>query len=248
MHAKEVLALVEAIKPKLTLYDLYKNTAEFQRRQPSRIGRVPPPHQELRILEWSVVPFVGTKSLLVTALVEPGTPGRLPKKAIIKFYNVEFAENPAEVRHDPDWYNFVSYVKIPVRTGGFVTEPQEVAFKKINAKWCPVQVRCNCEDFYFRFGWYLKEFGSFYGKGPKPYQRKTTWWPSQNRYHIPAMCKHLWNLARALERAGVLYGLPPIRHNAPPPNVSKPTTGGKVEMSAQAFVKFMQKILSGDVK
>ena len=202
--AVEVIEAVERIveagggKPQLTLIDLLRNTEHYNRLQ-SKTQRVPPPHQDLRVIEWKFVPRVGMRTLIVTASVESGTPGKPPRKCVMQFFDVEYAEDVERVRGERDWITITTETRTRV--------PQVVAFKKIDAGKSPVQVRCSCEDFYFRFAWYLKQKGSLYGRTPRPYHRKTTTRPSVNIHHIPAMCKHLWNLARALVSAGVVVGI-----------------------------------------
>jgi len=78
---------------------------------------------------------------------------------------------------------------------------EALAIRRLSIYRHKVQVRCGCKDFYFRFGWYLKTNNAFYGSGPKPYQRKTTWWPSVNPQKIPGMCKHLWNVVYTLSNS-----------------------------------------------
>ena len=213
--AQDLLELLEKLRGEgLTLYDLYKNTDLYDKVQ-SKIDRIPPPHQHLRIIQWKFIPRVGMKSLTVTALVEPGTPGvTTPRKTAIQFTGgFEFVDRgPKYLKIMRKWArtgDLSGYKIIPHEVRPGVTK--FIPMTKIDAKTTRVQVRCSCEDFYYRFGWYLWQRKAIYGRRPKPYRRKTTYWPSVNFMHIPAMCKHLWNLVKALKEAGFIVGLPPMR-------------------------------------
>lgn len=55
----------------------------------------------------------------------------------------------------------------------------------------PVQVRCQCPDFYFTWQFYDQKVKALAGgKFPK-YVRKTTHYPERNPGHLPGYCKHL---------------------------------------------------------
>ena len=62
----------------------------------------------------------------------------------------------------------------------------------------------NCADFFFRLAWYNFYNGNcLYGPAPKPYRRKTTWYPPQNPMKYPGICKHLHNAWEVLRNSGL---------------------------------------------
>lgn len=62
---------------------------------------------------------------------------------------------------------------------------------KLTMKDHDVLVRCQCLDFYFRFGYYNHLDKSIFGPKPKKYERKTDWFPPVNPDEVPGFCKHV---------------------------------------------------------
>ena len=76
--------------------------------------------------------------------------------------------------------------------------------KKFDKYRNPINVRCDCKDFFMRFAWYNFYNGHcLYGPAPKPYRRKTTWYPPQNPMKYPGICKHLHNAWEVLRNSGL---------------------------------------------
>lgn len=69
------------------------------------------------------------------------------------------------------------------------------------------RIRCTCHDFYFTFGWWDYNEGALAGPRPKPYRRKTTWWPERNPQHVPGLCKHIYNSAALLVSSNMTNNL-----------------------------------------
>ena len=74
-------------------------------------------------------------------------------------------------------------------------------------KWSvhPVRFFCECPWTQWAGEWYLKEHDALQPKRkPRPYKRKTTWFPSPNPERLPVICKHGFQLALKLRDDGIL--------------------------------------------
>lgn len=192
LNLLEEIYMIEKRSNGLTLFQLAKLTRKFDRTQ--KVVRIPIPCH-LTVYRVKFVPYIGTSSLLVSGYVESASRVGIRYPAVIYFRDVDFVKSEL-ARGQPGFF-VLGY------------KDTTVGVKQLDAMRNRVQVRCGCPDFYFRFGWYLKENNAFYGKGPKPYVRKTTWWPSVNPERIPGMCKHLWNLVALLVRNNMVRNIKP---------------------------------------
>jgi hypothetical protein len=67
-----------------------------------------------------------------------------------------------------------------------------------------VAVRCDCQDFFWRWNWYDSKDGSLYGTKRGPYVRKTKTRPPANPKKLPGLCKHLIKFWQVLENLKLL--------------------------------------------
>jgi hypothetical protein len=70
-------------------------------------------------------------------------------------------------------------------------------FEKLSLENSDVLLRCNCNDFFFRFHHYDHEDKSLYGPNRKQYYGKGLW--EANPTKSPGMCKHLMALIDELK-------------------------------------------------
>ena len=65
-----------------------------------------------------------------------------------------------------------------------------------------VHIRCNCNDFKWRFNYYDHLDHSLYGRVRAPYENQGG--APANPQEMPGMCKHLMKLAQVLEEEGLI--------------------------------------------
>lgn len=145
-----------------------------------------------------VVPNVRSKS--ITFQGEAYSPGDAKKKIPAKsrkpqvtFFSIDFADEEDK--------------KHPLHVesaGGIVNWAEQLKSRKH-----PIQVRCTCEDFQYRWGWYDGEKKAL--SGPKKsfaYTRKTPppplGYPKVNEKELPGYCKHLHTFLQLLQKRKIL--------------------------------------------
>lgn len=79
---------------------------------------------------------------------------------------------------------------------------KEYTIDKLDLNSKDVMLRCQCLDFYFRFGYYNWKDKSIYGNRPKKYVRKTDWWPPVNPEKVPGFCKHVIRTIKEIQAQG----------------------------------------------
>jgi hypothetical protein len=99
----------------------------------------------------------------------------------------------------------VVYHKKPTKdTVAFVaSNKQKYHVERIDPRENDVYVRCECQDFYWRFNWYNADDKSLYGRRRAPYEPTGTR-PPVNPDEVPGFCKHLLKLIKALEQSGLV--------------------------------------------
>lgn len=175
------LDLLEQLLEQSTVSDLEQNTTKFTPITRKRQHAV----DEIRITTLETLPYVGMKTLRITAIASSSGKNYTPK---LLFTKVEYQgestnENITFTGKDGNEYNMTP----------------------INLADSNVQVRCDCMDFYWRFASYNAKDKSLVGGAPKPYQRV----PGSNRgpsnpQQIPGLCKHLIATIKALKQAGMV--------------------------------------------
>lgn len=130
-------------------------------------------------------PFVGVNTLLVrgTAINEDHETSYNP---LVLFKNVKYVEK----KNDESvslWIQGKTYYF-------------ETPTKKKN----DILVRCQCEDFNYRFKYYDHLDKALYGHKGKKYQRVTEDHPPANPLQLPGCCKHCLKLVEYLGGIGIL--------------------------------------------
>lgn len=137
---------------------------------------------EIRIAHINWTPFLGVKTLFVKGLAQ-NMENHHEYNPMILFKNVSYQQKKE------------NHVQIQANDG------KKYIFEKLKDN--DVLVRCNCEDFKWRFNFTDYEDESLYGKVRKKYEAKYS--PgSSNPLEMPGMCKHVMKLMKALTSAGVL--------------------------------------------
>lgn len=82
------------------------------------------------------------------------------------------------------------------------SDGQKVSFDKISAESTDALVRCNCDDFKWRFNYYNHLDKSLYGRKRAKYEAKFN--PdSANPQKSSGMCKHIMKMMQALEHSNI---------------------------------------------
>lgn len=81
---------------------------------------------------------------------------------------------------------------------------QKVSFDKISPESTDALVRCNCDDFKWRFNYYNHLDKTLYGRKRAKYEAKYN--PgSANPTKSPGMCKHIMKMMEVLESANIFF-------------------------------------------
>lgn len=140
----------------------------------------------------TMLPFVGTKTLQVQALVHSDvtTTAGGPYNTTIIFNKIEYDAEDA-----PDNITFTA------------KDGKEYHMKQNSLANVTCRVRCNCLDFYWRFAHYNSKDQSLVGKSPPPYQRISNLGPV-NPQKVPGLCKHLIATFAAIDHSGLVVNAP----------------------------------------
>lgn len=133
-------------------------------------------------LKW--VPFVGMKTLFIKGLAQ--NEGR-EYNSIALFKQVEYNDDRL------------------TSTSIIASDNKEYQFNKLSLENNDVLVRCNCDDFFYRFNYYNHLDKSLYNRKRKKYESQGG--PSANPKEMPGMCKHLIKLIKVLQEAGIFNAL-----------------------------------------
>jgi hypothetical protein len=137
---------------------------------------------EIETLEW--LPFLGMKSLIVKATARNETRVYTP---LILFKKVQY-------HNDRDANNLIEIIDA---TG------KNYLFEKLSAQNTDVSIRCNCNDFKWRFNYTDHQDHSLYGRKRKQYIAAHN--PgSSNPQNLPGMCKHLIKMAEILNQNDIV--------------------------------------------
>lgn len=166
-----------------TYAELERSTANFQPPSRKRQHATDP----IRVTQMQLIPFRSqrdTGDLKVEAIAQSGGKKYSP---ILYFSDVVFEE--------ADQADNVSFTA----GDGDVYHISPIQLSRSNVK-----VRCDCLDFYFRFGSRNRGDDSLYGAPLPPYKRKTTTHASANPNNVPGLCKHLIKVVQALGEADLV--------------------------------------------
>ena len=133
-----------------------------------------------------IVPFIGTKSVLISLRAWGVTQASLHKVTLL-FSDVDIRrEDPQSTNYFQIEYNNEMYW-----------------IQKLNKFKNPLTARCTCCDFFYTFAYYNYNNNCLYGPKPKPYIRKTTTYPIRNKLHVPGICKHIYHSWTVLRDSGL---------------------------------------------
>jgi len=130
-----------------------------------------------------------TASPGVSSVMIAGTAyGEKQYQLSMNFYKVHFSKDKGPKN------------KIPVKLKSGTWYMEELSAHKH-----PVRVFCSCPWFRFACEWYLNDDQALQpGRKPRPYTRKTTTRPSPNPNQLPAVCKHVYQMALELQKRGII--------------------------------------------
>lgn len=140
----------------------------------------------VQITQLKIVPYVGTKSIFIKALVR-NTDGGHKYDSQVFFSGVNFDKEDNDTN--------VSFTA----SDGKIYHIKPIRLSENN-----IRVRCNCLDFRHRFAYYNFNDGSLWGRKFPPYHRKTDTRPPVNKNKTPGVCKHLIKTIMALKEAGLV--------------------------------------------
>lgn len=132
----------------------------------------------IQISEFSWLPFIGVKTLFVRSTA---TNEDRQYRPMILFKNVNYS--PEE--------NVVT----------LTVDNQQVNFEQLGGN--DVLVRCNCNDFYWRFNYYNHLDHSLYSRKRVRYDATTDRGPI-NPTESPGLCKHLMKMGEILTNNGIV--------------------------------------------
>lgn len=133
-----------------------------------------------------IVPFVGTKSVLISLRAWGVTQASLHNITLL-FSGVDIkTEDPQSTNYFQIQYDGKMYW-----------------IQKLDKFRHPLTSRCTCADEFFTFAWWKAQAGCLYGPRPRPYQRKTTTYPQRNPQHLIGCCKHVYNAWEVLRNSGL---------------------------------------------
>jgi hypothetical protein len=112
-----------------------------------------------------LTPFVGMKTLFIKGLARNE---ERSYNTIVLFKNVDYGKKEAKI----------------------IVNDQIFEFNKLSLESTDVLLRCNCNDFKYRFSYYNHLDKSLYGRKPAPYESKGIG-PPANPMQYEGMCKHL---------------------------------------------------------
>lgn len=133
-----------------------------------------------------IVPYVGTKSLLISLRAWGVTQASL-HAITLYFHDVDIkTENP----------NSTNYFQIQYKGKMYWVQ-------KLDRRRNPLTTRCTCKDYFWTFAWFNYHVGHcLYGTPPKPYQKKTNR-PPRNKIGAPGICKHVFHAWKVLRDSGM---------------------------------------------
>ena len=163
------------------LINLYQSTVDGFPRTNKRQHAIDPIH----IIEVNWTPFLGVKTLFVKSIAHNEENGKNYSPMIL-FKGVNYH----------NYQNKQNYIEIKGNNG------QQYFLERLN-KNNDVLIRCDCNDFKWRFNFTDHTDKSLYGRVRKKYEAKTN--PgSSNPLEMPGMCKHLIVLAKTIHESGFL--------------------------------------------
>jgi len=159
----------------MTLLELYESTKKFSMRRADYA-------QNSNWVLRNVVPFKGTKTLLIQADCNGYT-----EKAT-HVVNIQF-----------EGLNYVDEVPKNAEYKTLTYKDEEYHFSYPTVEDTNVKIRCSCSDFYYTWSYPDWKEKVLFGSKPKKYIRKTKTRPPRNPDQIPGMCKHIYQAISLLK-------------------------------------------------
>jgi hypothetical protein len=139
----------------------------------------------LKVIDMRILAYPGTKVLTFICIVLSDSGKEY--KVTMSFQGIEYVDK---------------------KTAGSVTfkasDKKDYSIMPIVSDKHDIRLRCQCKDFYFRFGWYTHRDKAIYGPRPTPYKRKTDYWPSVNPNKVSGFCKHVIKAFDAINDSGFM--------------------------------------------
>lgn len=166
---------------------VYRESERYRRQQPGQQDRIEAGERMVEnVLSVRFVPFFGTKVLDIYAEVmseERNKAYTVSMKCLDVDLSEEFSpETPFKLLD---------------------TKSKEVFYSSALTPDTEVVLRCGCDDFYFRFAYFLRQRKALLGR-LKPYVRKTVHRKSQNVPRAVTACKHVFALLELLTEVGLV--------------------------------------------
>ena len=158
-----------------TIYSLYKSSVDAFPGTNKRQHVV----DSIRIVELNWNPFIGMNTLFLKSRARSDSGKEY--NPMILFKDVNY--NESEV-------------------GIIANDGKQYSFQKLKFDRNEVLLRCNCQDFHWRFNYYDHVDRSLYGRKRKKYEAITN--KSANPKEMPGMCKHLMSMSSMLKDSGVI--------------------------------------------
>lgn len=168
----------------------------------------------------SMIPFIGTKTLLVTTSFWGLTEKSVHVTSVL-FMNCEIIEEvpepiPQEETQEPTIIEPEKPKPIVKTPYGGTSAPYDSSthfriqyqnkfywVRKIDMKRQPVLIRCSCSDYFFTWSYYNFVNGIQFGGRARGYARKTKDRPPRNPNRVMGLCKHLSQVAAMLQNNGL---------------------------------------------
>lgn len=163
-----------------TLKQLYSSTIKAFPKTTKRQHSI----HEITVRNLSITPYVGVKTLFIKGMARNDLKGT-EYSPMILFKNVRYNNSKN--------HNFAEL---------FASDGRKYFFERLKTDQ-DVVLRCNCQDFYWRFNFTDHIDRSLYGRVRRKYE--ASFLPgSANPSKLPGMCKHLIQLVRSLDNYGIL--------------------------------------------
>jgi hypothetical protein len=161
------------------LQDLYQNTVQAFPKTRKRQHSI----DTIHIMEMQLTPYLGVKTLFVKGLARNTENGN-EYNPIVLFKNVKY--------HSEKNQNWIEAI---------AKDGQKFFFEKLSKN--DVVIRCNCNDFHWRFNYTDHLDKSLYGRLRKKYEAIHS--PgSSNPLELSGMCKHVIKLVKSLHHSNIL--------------------------------------------
>lgn len=163
-----------------TIQQLFQSTLRLNKNRAN-----PDPSPDIRIEK--IIPFAGVRSCLFQVSMRGVTQKNVRHRVTILATDIDV------LREDPQ--NSLKYFPFEDKDGKYWIE-------KPDPRTTKVRIRCSCLDAYFTWTLWNYINDTAFGSKPRPYVRKTTYYPERNPNHYFGISKHeIWAI-KFLESKG----------------------------------------------